>query len=110
MNPISDLIPRVLEKSKAYAKFIEGLMAVSVEKALTKEFNMQYVNQAGAYKRFGRKRVEKWVKEGMVKPLRRSAGRVEYSYAELIEVSNIYDKPIACNNKKHHTTQKNKVL
>ena len=70
------------DKEVSYETFLNDLTA-RLAKALTEDrADAEYISQRKAYRIFGRGNVDRWRKQGRVKPCKRP-GVVEYKTAEL---------------------------
>jgi len=65
-----------------YDRFLNDVASTVVKMIKTDHNDPEYINQRQAWKIFGRRNVERWKKQGKVKPCKRP-GKVEYVTAEL---------------------------
>lgn len=70
------------DRSVAYETFLEDLSARLASKLREDDMDPEYISQRKAYTMFGRRNVDRWRREGRIKPSRR-VGRLEYRTAEL---------------------------
>lgn len=67
------------DRQVSYATFVHD---VAKEIASLLHHHDEYISQNEAFRRFGRANVERWRRNGMIKPSKRP-GKVEYSTAQL---------------------------
>lgn len=71
-----------LDRLIPYERFLKDIGATVVEMLKSDWNDPEFVSQRQAWKIFGRRNVERWKKQGKIKPCKRP-GRVEYRMAEL---------------------------
>lgn len=65
-----------------YDRFLNDIAATVVKMIRSDNQDPEYVSQRKAYQMFGRANVERWRKQGKVKPCKRP-GKLEYRTADL---------------------------
>lgn len=65
-----------------YDRFLNDIAATVVKMIRSDNQDPEYVSQRKAYQMFGRANVERWIKQGKVKPCKRP-GKLEYRTADL---------------------------
>lgn len=65
-----------------YEKFLNDIAAHVVKFLKNDSGDPEYISQRKAFAMFGRRNVERWKKQGKIKPCKRP-GKVEYKTAEL---------------------------
>lgn len=70
------------DKSVPYTQFVEDVAAKVVSLLKSDNDDPEFVSQRRAFEIFGRRNVERWRKQGKVKPCKRP-GRLEYRTSEL---------------------------
>ena len=66
---------------------IEQLLATAVEMGInrTKPDKKEYISQAAAYKKYGRRSVDRWMKDGKIVPVKQ-VGLIKYKVQKLDEL------------------------
>lgn len=70
------------DKSVPYKVFVDDVAARVVSMLKSDDKDPDFISQRKAYEIFGRRNVERWRKQGKVKPSKRP-GKVEYKTSEL---------------------------
>ena len=79
----ADHVLTLIERSKSFREWCGKLL----RDAIWKENRKQYISQRQAYERFGRANVERWREIGIIAPLRRTKGKLEYNIDTLLRVA-----------------------
>ena len=79
----ADRIVTLIERSKSFREWCGKLL----REAIWKENRRQYISQRQAYERFGRANVERWKTLGIIAPLKRTPGKLEYNIDTLLRVA-----------------------
>ena len=66
----------------SYDVFISDLATRIAEKILSMREQPDVISQRAAYREYGKKNVQRWLRQGKLHPCKRT-GKVEYSTAEL---------------------------
>lgn len=69
------------DRSVPYSVFLNDL-ADAVCERMQRKYEPEYVSQNEAFRRFGRKNVERWRNTGKIEPCKRP-GKIEYRMSEL---------------------------
>lgn len=70
------------DKSVPYGVFVKDVAAEVVNLLKKDEADPEYISQRKAYEIFGRRNIERWRRQGKVRPCKRP-GKLEYRTADL---------------------------